>query len=82
MKNEEHQAGGEFYSVYSVKRRFEVLRVFWAFSVVRMHRHGRIGSLFSIDERFPSKTTYLSSFENYLSKLLDLLRREWQASGV
>ena len=52
-KNEERQAGGGFYSVYSVQRRSEALVVFSAFSVVRMHRNGRVSSLFSTELRFP-----------------------------
>jgi hypothetical protein len=52
-KNEERRAGGEIYSDYSVQRRSEALVVFSAFSVVRMHRNGRVGSLFSTELCFP-----------------------------
>src|SRR6185437_4760184 len=52
-KNEEREATGGFYSVYSVQRLFEALVVFSAFSVVRMHRNGRVSSLFSTELRFP-----------------------------
>ena len=52
-KNEERQARGGFYSDYSVQRRSEALVVFSAFSVVRMHRNGRVSSLFSTELRFP-----------------------------
>src|SRR6185437_12010577 len=56
-KNEEREATGGFYSVYSVQRLFEALVVFSAFSVVRMHRNGRVSSLFSTELRFPKLDT-------------------------
>jgi len=42
-----------FYSDYSVKRRLEAICVFSVVSVVRMHRNGRISSLFSNELRLP-----------------------------
>ena len=53
--NENRRALAEdgFYSICSVKRRFEALRVFSVFSLVRMHRPGRLSCLFSIDGRIP-----------------------------
>jgi len=42
-----------FYSDYSLQRRSEAIVVFSAYSVVRMHRNGRVSSLFSIELRFP-----------------------------
>lgn len=73
-KNEERWAGGEFYSDYSVQCRFEALVVFSAFSVVRMHRNGRVSSLFSTELRFPKPDTVgsnpISRFTFVLSGLL------------
>jgi hypothetical protein len=42
-----------FYSDYSVKHRLEAICVFSVVSVVRMHRNGRVSSLFSNERRFP-----------------------------
>jgi len=53
VEKEADPPNGIFYSDYSVQRLFEALVVFSAFSVVRMHRNGRVSSLFSTELRFP-----------------------------
>jgi len=56
-KKEAETPNGNLYSDYSVWRRFEAICVFAVVSVVRMHRNGRVSSLFSIERRFPSQLT-------------------------
>jgi len=52
IEKESRTPNGIFYSDYSVQGRCEALVVFSAFSVVRMHRNGRVSSLFSTELRF------------------------------
>jgi len=53
IEKEAKTPDGIFYSDYSVWRRLEAICVFSVVSVVRMHRNGRVSSLFSNERRFP-----------------------------
>jgi hypothetical protein len=81
-KKEAETPNGNFYSDYSVWRRLEAICVFSVVSVVRMHRDGRVSSLFSNERRFPKldvagsipvSRSMFSMTSDFMSDLLPLL---------